>query len=1107
MPIPPDQSNKGSPLKRTATLCGVLVALVGLGGLLGWYTGVQVISRVRAYYKPIAPSTAGAFLILGSILFLYTRGSLGRKGRDAAAFLAAALAVFGLLEFLEYPLGVSLTFEEALFPGKEPFGQVVTNRMSPITGITFFLAGLSLLLLLRPGTGRWDRHLPGGLGALVGLSASIEIMGYLFGTPLMYGGSLIPVAAPTCLGFLILGLGLIAGAGPQCYPLRFVAGSSVQARLLRAFLPLTVGAVLVQGWLHFLIPKAFEDLSHAMVSSLLAIVFAGITSLVVILVGGTIGQKIDGMEAERCQAELSLRREQEFTARVMETSPVGIMVLTHQGQISFVNAWCERIFEIGKEVITSRTFNAAALHLTDYEGNPMGDADLPFRRVVAAGRGLTAMPLAIQAPSGRRILLSCSGAPLWDDAGRMEGVVFALQDVTALREAEEALRRREKQYRNLVENMNDGLVSVNLEGQVTFANSRLCQMLGYAPEEIVGHPALDFFDEANREIAREQFSRRQKGESQPYEVALTRKNGDKVFALVSPMAVFHSDGNFHGSISVITDLSDRKRAEEQAREQLKSLTSLVAGVEQLARIRDPDAMVREICQLVVTAFDAQLVWLGWADPDGVIRPLYWTGPKGDYLKDIEVRWDDSLLGRCPGGRAIREGVPVILNDLENEPSFTPWRDAALKRGFRSVAAIPLSHEERTFASLYIYADCLHYFTPERVDLLQAFARIAAAALENSRLSAKVEKHVQQLEALRQMDLAISGSLDLRLTLNVLLDQLMALVKVDAATVQLLNPHSLVVEYAASRGFRAPSMAQGRILLGQGLRGRIALERVPLYIPDLATVREQAIRASWLSEEKFVSYYGFPLINKGQIRGVMEIFYRSSLQVEEELRGFLEALAGQAAIAIDNATLFQEMERSHQELSLAYEATLEGWAKALELRDLETKGHSQRVTVLTLELARRLGVPETDLVHFYRGALLHDIGKLAIPDAILFKQGSFTEEEWEIMRRHPVCAHHMISAIPYLRPALDIPYCHHERWDGSGYPRGLRGEEIPLAARIFAVVDVWDAMNSHRPYRPAMAPEKVIQHLEEQAGILFDPKVVAVFLDEVLPTINSAAVAV
>lgn len=183
----------------------------------------------------------------------------------------------------------------------------------------------------------------------------------------------------------------------------------------------------------------------------------------------------------------------------------------------------------------------------------------------------------------------------------------------------------------------------------------------------------------------------------------------------------------------------------------------------------------------------------------------------------------------------------------------------------------------------------------------------------------------------------------------------------------------------------------------------------------------------------------------------------------------------------------------QELALAYDATIEGWARALDLRDRETEGHSERVTVVTTLLAQAMGIPQDDLPHLRRGALLHDIGKLGIPDAILLKPGPLTEEEWVIMRKHPVYAYQWLSAISFLQPALDIPYAHHERWDGRGYPRGLRGRHIPLAARLFSVVDVWDALRSNRPYRAAWSTERVRAYLEEQAGKQFDPEVVKVFL--------------
>jgi HD-GYP domain-containing protein (c-di-GMP phosphodiesterase class II) len=183
-----------------------------------------------------------------------------------------------------------------------------------------------------------------------------------------------------------------------------------------------------------------------------------------------------------------------------------------------------------------------------------------------------------------------------------------------------------------------------------------------------------------------------------------------------------------------------------------------------------------------------------------------------------------------------------------------------------------------------------------------------------------------------------------------------------------------------------------------------------------------------------------------------------------------------------------------ELMLAYDSTLEGWSQALDLRDKETEGHTRRVTVATARLAQQMGLGAGELVHVKRGAMLHDIGKMGIPDSILLKPGPLTEEEWKVMRLHPVYAYKMLSPIPFLRPAIDIPYCHHEKWDGSGYPSGLKGEEIPLAARIFMVVDVWDALRSDRPYRRAWSEEKVRGYIGKLAGTHFDPDVVQAFLN-------------
>ncbi|WKZ40279.1 MAG: response regulator [Anaerolineales bacterium] len=187
-----------------------------------------------------------------------------------------------------------------------------------------------------------------------------------------------------------------------------------------------------------------------------------------------------------------------------------------------------------------------------------------------------------------------------------------------------------------------------------------------------------------------------------------------------------------------------------------------------------------------------------------------------------------------------------------------------------------------------------------------------------------------------------------------------------------------------------------------------------------------------------------------------------------------------------------IEVAHEKLLSAYDATIEGWSRAMDLRDRETEGHTLRVTDLSIKLARRMGISEGELIFIRRGALLHDIGKLGVPDAILHKASSLSDDEWKIMRQHPQFAYDMLYPIEYLRPALDIPFCHHEKWDGTGYPRGLKGRDIPLSARIFAVVDVWDAVTSDRPYRPAWDKKKAMDHINAQSGIHFDPKVVVEF---------------
>ena len=363
---------------------------------------------------------------------------------------------------------------------------------------------------------------------------------------------------------------------------------------------------------------------------------------------------------------------------------------------------------------------------------------------------------------------------------------------------------------------------------------------------------------------------------------------------------------------------------------------------------------------------------------------------------------------------------------------------------------------------------------------------------------QLQRQVQRQAALRTIDLAIAGSLDLRVILNVLLDQVTGQLGVDAAAILLMDQRTQMLTYAAGRGFRTTALRYTRLRLGQGHAGQAAASRQRIAIPNLADAPGDFVRSDQLPGEGFIAYLAVPLIAKGEVKGVLEVFHRTPISPDQEWLSFLDALAGQAAIAIDSAALFGDLQRANAELTLAYDTTLEGWSRALDLRDRETEGHTQRVTELTVQIARATGINDSRLVDIRRGALLHDIGKMAIPDSILLKPGPLTEEEWVTMRRHPVYAYELLSPIPHLREALEIPYCHHEKWDGSGYPRGLGGEQIPQAARIFAVADVWDALRSDRPYRPAWSDDAALRYIREQSSKHFDPRVVEVFLKIVGP---------
>jgi PAS domain S-box-containing protein len=361
------------------------------------------------------------------------------------------------------------------------------------------------------------------------------------------------------------------------------------------------------------------------------------------------------------------------------------------------------------------------------------------------------------------------------------------------------------------------------------------------------------------------------------------------------------------------------------------------------------------------------------------------------------------------------------------------------------------------------------------------------------LNAKLERGLQHLQALRRIDMAITNAVDVGLALDIFLEQVQADLKVEAAGVLLYDEHTQTLQPAAARGFMG-EMARGALVaLGEGLAGYAALEQRTVYLQDLQRDERWGSVVVPSLQDGFVAYWAVPMLTKGQLQGVIELYATSAFVPDAEWFEFLETFADQGAIAVESALLFRSLERSNVELQLAYDKTIEGWAHALDLKDEETAGHSQRVTQMTVRLARGLGVEGSDLVHIQRGALLHDIGKMGVPDSVLLKSGPLDAEERLLIEQHTLFAYELLSPIDFLRPAIDIPYCHHERWDGTGYPRGLAGEQIPLAARIFAIVDVYDALTSERPYRSAWSRERTLEYIRDNAGSHFDPDLVEAFM--------------
>ena len=531
----------------------------------------------------------------------------------------------------------------------------------------------------------------------------------------------------------------------------------------------------------------------------------------------------------------------------------------------------------------------------------------------------------------------------------------------------------------------------------------------------------------------------------------------------------------------LVDITERKQRERE----LNAIASVSIA---LRAVQSLDELVTRLLDesLKLIAASTGSIWLN--DPSsGKISQVVQRGSNG--FKSVPVSFGKDIVGRT-----MERGTPFVAREFKNITFVTEENRELIPADMGGVC-LPLRAAQQAVGAMFINVFLPRELTGGELRILNALTEIGGDAIHRMQLHEQTLRQIDRLEALHKIEMAISGSLDLRVTLSVVLDQAIKQLEIDAADVLLLERGTGRLKFGAGRGFHTNGIEATDLRLGEGLAGRAALDQKILYIADLAENKAAFVRDHLLADEKFISYYGVPLVSKGEVKGVLEIFHRSMLKPNLEWRNFLDALGRQTGIAIDDALLFEDLQRSNFDLEIAYDATIEGWSYALDLRDRETEGHTLRVTEMTIQLAQAMGLSQDQIMHMRRGALLHDIGKMGVPDQILLKPGKLTDEEWETMSKHPVYAYDMLRRIPYLPRALEIPYSHHEKWDGSGYPRGLSGNQIPLVARVFAVIDVWDALISDRPYRAGWSKEKAVEYIREQSGKHFDPKVVELFLQE------------
>jgi len=677
-----------------------------------------------------------------------------------------------------------------------------------------------------------------------------------------------------------------------------------------------------------------------------------------------------------------------------------------------------------------------------------------------------------------------------------------LTDETLQRaQAVEELRESKEIYRRFFQTSRDAVFITSEDGSWIDMNQSAVELFGYQnKEQLLNVSIFDLYHEPKE---RDEFTRviKEQGFTKDYPFKLRKKDGS-VFDVLVSSTLYEVDNEIVGYQGIIRDISQDIKLEEERQQLVNQQTVIDELSIAVGSTLELAALYESIISHIVKLFDVNTFIISKYnhENDLIEAKFAW----GDGKPGSSERLHNLPLNKFGHGnksRVIRSKKTVYIPDLvkyqleSNDPDgsevFSFEKDG--ENVNYSTLLAPLVVNKQAVGALQIIKNQVDAYNKEEFTLLTKIANVVAIGLQKAYLFEESEKLVEKLTTLNQIQKTILENLSLPTTLDSLAEQLVRELDVDAANILYFHPTLKTLKLIAQTGFRQSILQNTDLEIGEGYAGTAAQSRSTIHVPDLTQEETKLTQSLAFAAEDFISYFGLPLLAKGNLVGVLEIFHRSLLDPDQQQLELFEMVAGLAAIAIEHQNLQKDLERSRNEIIKGFDAIIEGWAQALELRGIESTGHAGRVVDLTLRLAQELGLGGDAEIELRRGALLHDIGKMGIPDQVLNKGKELTKEERKMIGRHPVDAFKLLEKIDALQSALDIPLYHHEKWDGTGYPYGLKGDKIPFQARLFAIVDVWDALLTDRPYRDAWPLEKAVTHIKEQSGKHFEPRVVNAFL--------------